>query len=253
VQEYTHVQNKHCPTFPWEYAFGSTQVVPKAKLPLIIQAVISSLSSPDSDTKANDLVIIAHGAHSDIKRMTEMGIKLPSNVHIIDTASFERELFSGGHRGPMVDSYGKPRAPKSTISLPAALASLEVDARWNFHNSGNDAFSCLLLLQMLIDRGNTKPPMPAIPRRGRGVGVDALRTRTLSTGPISIPMRNSLPGISMNASASSRGAGGNHLTPNEFGSLRRTPGRPSTFYGSGTNRSSSTGDLLNSMQNLKTS
>ena len=34
----------------------------------------SSLSSPDSDTKANDLVIVAHGAHGDIKRMAEMGI-----------------------------------------------------------------------------------------------------------------------------------------------------------------------------------
>jgi hypothetical protein len=34
----------------------------------------SSLSSPDSDTKANDLVIVAHGAHGDLKRLTEMGI-----------------------------------------------------------------------------------------------------------------------------------------------------------------------------------
>ena len=153
----------------------------------------------------------------------------------------------------MVDSYGKPRAPKTTISLPAALASLGVDARWSFHNSGNDAFSCLLLLQTLIDRGNTKPPIPVIPRRGRNVEANALRTRTLSAGPMSFPAQNSLPVISMNASTPSRGAGGNHLKPNEFGSLRRTPGRPNTLYGSGFDRSSSTGDLLSSMQNLRTS
>lgn len=174
-------------------------------------------------------------------------------MHVIDTASFERELFSGGHRGPMVDSYGKPRAPKTTISLPAALASLGVEARWSFHNSGNDAFSSLLLLQMLIDRGGTKPPMPAIPRRGRNVEANILRTRTSSAGPMTIPTQNSLPVISTNALSPSRGASGNYLTPNEFGSLRRTPGRSNTFYASGVNRSSSTGDLLSPMRNLRTS
>lgn len=173
-------------------------------------------------------------------------------MHVIDTASFERELFSGGHRGPMVDAFGKPRAPKTTVSLPAALASLGVDARWSFHNSGNDAFSCLLVLQMLIDADNTKPPMPAIPRKGRYLDVNVLRTRTSSTGPMSIPTQNSLPAISMNAS-SSWGIGGDRLAPNELGSLRRTPGRPDTFYGIGVNRRSSTGDLLNSFQNLRTS
>lgn len=254
VQEYARVQNKHRPTFPWEYAFGSTQVVPKVKLPLIIQAVISSLSSPDSDTKANDLVIVSHGAHGDMKRMAEMGIKLPSNVHVIDTASFERELFSGGHRGPMVDSQGKPRAPRTTISLPAALASLGVDARWSFHNSGNDAFSSLLILQMLIDRDNTKQPTPAIPHRGRNGETNPPRTRSWSPGPLILPTHNSLPTIPMSASSPSWATGGNHLSPNEFGSIRRSPGRPNTFYGGGTNnRSSSTGDLLNSMKNLRTS
>lgn len=161
----------------------------------------------------------------------------------------------------MVDSYGKPRAPKSTISLPAALASLGVDARWSFHNSGNDAFSCLLALQMLIDRDNTKAPIPAIPNRGRNAELNLLRTGTWSPGPMAIPTRNSLPvvsayginDLSMNTSSSSRGTAGNHLAPNEFGSVRRTPGRPNTFYGTGTNnRNSSTGDLLSSMQNLRT-
>ena len=179
-------------------------------------------------------------------------------MHVIDTASFERELFSGGHRGPMVDSYGKPRAPKTTISLPAALASLGVDARWSFHNSGNDAFSCLLVLQMLIDRDSTKAPVPVIPNRGRNAEVNALRARSWSPGPMSIPTRNSLPVISaygisdlgMNSPSPSRGTTGNHPTQNEFGSARRMPGRPNTFYGTN-NRNSSTGELLSSMQNLR--
>lgn len=174
-------------------------------------------------------------------------------MHVIDTASFERELFSSGHRGPMVDSYGKPRAPKTAISLPAALTSLGVDARWSFHNSGNDAFSCLLVLQMLIDRDSTKPPMPAIPRRGKNLDINTFRTRTSSTGTMNIPTQNSLPVISTNAPSTPWATGGKHLTPNEFGSLRQIPGRPHTFYGGGMNRSSSTGDLLSSMQNLRRS
>lgn len=158
----------------------------------------------------------------------------------------------------MVDSHGKPRAPKTTISLPAALASLGVDARWSFHNSGNDAFSCLLVLQMLIDRDNTKAPIPSIPHRGKIAEGNIPRLR--SPGPMGMPTYGSLPIISaygINDGGTStpsppRGAAGNHLAPNEFGSVRRMPGRPASFNGIGAyNRNSSTGDLLGSMQNLK--
>ena len=181
-------------------------------------------------------------------------------MHVIDTASFERELFSGGHRGPMIDSHGRPRAPKTTVSLPAALASLGVDARWSFHNSGNDAFSCLLALQMLIDRDSTKVPIPSIPNRGRNAEVNALRAHSRSPGPIPIATHNSLPivsaygitDVSMNTPSPPRGTAGNHFAPNELGSVRRMPGRPNSSYGIGAyNRSSSTGDLLNPMQNLR--
>jgi hypothetical protein len=153
----------------------------------------------------------------------------------------------------MVDTYGKPRAPKTIISLPAALASLGVDARWRFHNAGNDALSCLLLLQMLIDGDNTKPPIPVIPQKGRSLEVNAFRTRTLSSGPTNLPTQNSLPVLSINASPP-WGGGGNLLVSNEFGTLPRTLGRPNTFYGNGANlRSSSTGDLLSSTRNFRTS
>ena len=161
----------------------------------------------------------------------------------------------------MVDSQGKPRAPKTTISLPAALASLGVDARWSFHNSGNDAFSCLLVLQMLIDRDNTPAPIPSIPHRGRNAEVHALRPHSRSPGPMGIQTRNSLPIVSaygindnsMSTPSPPRGITRNHLAPNEFGSTGLMPNRPTSFHGIGAyHRSSSTGDVLNSMRNFRT-
>lgn len=163
-------------------------------------------------------------------------------MHVIDIALFERELFSGGHRGPMVDAHGTPRAPKTMISLPAALASLGVDAGWRFHNSGNDAFSYLLVLQMLIDRDNTKLPMPTTPHRGKNLDTSTPGTPGW-TFRSTTPTYKSLPTTPMNPPSPLWGTGGDHLAPNEFGTLHRAPGRPSTFYGA-YNRNPSAGDLL---------
>jgi len=68
------VVNKHCPNYPWQYAFGDSQVVPKHKLPQIIQAVISSFATPDSETHANDLVLIGHNIQGDLRRLEDMKI-----------------------------------------------------------------------------------------------------------------------------------------------------------------------------------
>lgn len=78
---------------------------------------------------------------------------------IIDTATFERALFSTGARGPMQD-----RTPGMSMSLPSLLTTLlpkknskpypDVQA----HNSGNDAFMSLLAMQMLLDPEGTKVP-----------------------------------------------------------------------------------------------
>ncbi|KAG6847346.1 hypothetical protein H0H93_008727, partial [Arthromyces matolae] len=126
VAEYADkVVNKRFPTFPWHYAFGESQVVPKAQLPLIIQAVISSLSSPDSETTPNTLVLVAHGISGDLARMEEMKIKLPHNLLTIDTATFERVLHTSGARGPMNDPRtNAPRQSGTTISLEGLVRSL---------------------------------------------------------------------------------------------------------------------------------
>ncbi|KAJ7714058.1 hypothetical protein B0H16DRAFT_530991 [Mycena metata] len=135
VAEYVDkVVNKHCPTHPWEYAFGESHVCPKAKLPQIIQAMISSLASPDSETIPNTLVLVAHGISGDLARMEEMRIKLPHNMLILDTASFERSLFAAGHRPAMVDPHtsspGNPKARThgSMLSLENVLRSLPAPA-----------------------------------------------------------------------------------------------------------------------------
>ncbi|KAJ7076016.1 hypothetical protein B0H15DRAFT_925289 [Mycena belliarum] len=216
VSEYVDkVVNKHSPggAFPWQ--FGESQVCPKAKLPQIIQAVISSLASPDSETVANTLVLVAHGISGDLSRMEEMRIKLPHNMLILDTATFERTLFAGGHRPAMIDPHTsspgnpKPRAHGSTLSLENLLRSLPAppDAPPTppqmplpgvfpqtgalvhgvaLHNAGNDAFLSLYALQLLLEPATQAPVIS--PKRAQA------QARPLSFGgapmpiPIAIPM-----------------------------------------------------------------
>ncbi|KAJ7034767.1 hypothetical protein C8F04DRAFT_956035 [Mycena alexandri] len=183
VAEYVDkVVNKHCPTHPWE--FGESQVCPKAKLPQIIQAMISSLASPDSETIPNTLVLVAHGISGDLARMEEMRIKLPHNMLILDTASFERALFAAGHRPAMVDPHtsspGNPKARThgSMLSLENAPSVPGVFPQQGalvpgvtLHNAGNDAFLDLYALQLLLEPTGTQPPVPLTTnKRGGGGG-----------------------------------------------------------------------------------
>lgn len=54
--------------------FGESQIVPKAKLPEIIDALLSSLCSPDSETQINEVVLVGHGLIGDLERLHEMKI-----------------------------------------------------------------------------------------------------------------------------------------------------------------------------------
>ncbi|KAI0778832.1 hypothetical protein BD413DRAFT_512153 [Trametes elegans] len=163
VAEYVDkVHNRLRPSFPWAYAFGESQMIPKAKLPHMIQAIISSLLSPDSETIPNTLVLVAHGTTGDLRRLEEMRIKLPHNVLILDTMAFERQLYNTGQRGAMQEPSGKAREAGSSLSLPALLQSLGVDAQRVLHNAGNAAYTTLLALQLLLDP-DTKVPAPRMP------------------------------------------------------------------------------------------
>ena len=46
----------------------------KAKMPEVVQALISSLASPDSDLMANDLVVVGHGLAGDLEKLHDMRI-----------------------------------------------------------------------------------------------------------------------------------------------------------------------------------
>jgi hypothetical protein len=138
------------------------------------------------------LVLVAHGISGDLTRMEEMKIKLPHNMLILDTATFERALFAGGHRATMIDPHTstpgnpKPRGQGSTLSLENLLRSLaspsdphshnpalqtQVLVPGQFpqpgamvpgvvmHNSGNDAFMCLYALQLLLQPDGTQAPV----------------------------------------------------------------------------------------------
>ncbi|KIP04321.1 hypothetical protein PHLGIDRAFT_36980 [Phlebiopsis gigantea 11061_1 CR5-6] len=189
------VHNKHRPNFPWAYAFGESQLVGRAKLPQVIQAIISSMVSPDSETVPNSLVLVGHGIHGDVRKLEEMKIKIPHNVLIVDTSLYERQLFTAGHRGPMQDPAGKPRAQGSSLSLSNLLQSLGVDVQCTPHNAGNDAFVALLALQTLIDPANTKPPA----MRGRAIQQNMMRNASRSPAaahglPLPLPLPLS-PGV----------------------------------------------------------
>jgi len=181
VSEYLDRVNKHRPNYPWAYAFGDSQQISRAKLPQVIQATLSSMISPDSETVTNSLVLVAHGIGGDLRRLEEMKIKLPHNVLVIDTAAYERKLFQGGQRGNMQDSSGKPRDKASQLSLTNMLQSLGVDVQPVMHNAGNDAFMSLLGLQLLLDPENTKIPN----MRGRNSRPGMMRNSSRS--PTAMP------------------------------------------------------------------
>ncbi|KAG6330913.1 hypothetical protein ID866_8174, partial [Astraeus odoratus] len=147
IAEYADkVVNKLSPTHPWKYAFGESQVVPRAKLARIIQSVLSSLASPDSETSANSLVIVGNGVYADIHRLEEMKIKLPHNVLSIDIATLERAI--SGRAPP---SSSAKNASTARLNIVAFLHSLGIPYPCVLSNAGNDAFMALYAFQRMVD------------------------------------------------------------------------------------------------------
>jgi len=79
---------------------------------------------------------------------------------------------------------GLPRQPNSLLSLRAILHSLHVPIDFALHNSGNDAFACLLVFQMLVDPKNTQVPAPKTNSTGMAL------TRSATSVPFLSPMLN---------------------------------------------------------------
>ncbi|KAI0323019.1 hypothetical protein OF83DRAFT_1090271 [Amylostereum chailletii] len=181
------LQNRHNPTYPWQYAFGESQVVARSRLPQIVQAIIGSLASPDSETISNSLVLVTHSINEDFRRLEEMKIKIPHNVLVIDIVASENSLFRAGLRGAMLDAKtGQPRQPNSSLSLRSLVHSLSMNIEYPLHNSGNDAFVCLLALQLLLDPKNTKIPSPR-PRVGRAAASGFTRSISMFSPTPMVP------------------------------------------------------------------
>ncbi|KAG6380540.1 hypothetical protein JVT61DRAFT_4899 [Boletus reticuloceps] len=172
VAEYAGKMNKTSPSLSWQYAFGESQVIPKAKMPRIIQSVLSGLVSPDSDTVANNVVLVGHGVQALMQRLEDMKIKLPNNILVLDIAYFERTLFVTGERGSMVDrKSGRARVPESLLSLGSLLHSFGIGLPCVLHNAGNDAFMSLVTFQRMVGMGGAVP-----------VGVHAAAAKGTGTG-----------------------------------------------------------------------
>lgn len=189
VSEYADkVINKYCPNHPWDYAFGDSQVIGKKNTSRILEAVFTSLASPDSDSQSNDLVLVGHGIAGDLKKLEELKIKVPRNMLIIDTSLYERRLCQSGQRGKMLDpkNPNRPRPPNNTLSLETLLRSLPTTFSPSptapkptristsaqkissfpgcaMHNAGNDAFMTLFALQKLLEPEHT--PLPSAKTR----------------------------------------------------------------------------------------
>ncbi|KIY42997.1 hypothetical protein FISHEDRAFT_54397 [Fistulina hepatica ATCC 64428] len=265
------IVNKYCPTYPW--SFGDSQVIPKAQLPNVIQAVITSMMSPDSETVMNELVLVVYGGSSgssDLARLDEMKIKLPHNLLIVDVAAYERRLFDDGRRGSMVNPRtNTARQPHSTLSLQNLLLTFTMFpvfgntltlepakrqllstllASCAFHNSGNDAFMTLFALQVLFEHGNIDIPQ-ARPSRNARAGTAIAGRRPVSM--MGMPMVTSDMGAPHARPAMSRSATAGYMTTgyavarpmsaapydlsNEFGHLNlRSPGSRASYNAPGT-------------------
>ncbi|KAG8895839.1 hypothetical protein FRC00_006833 [Tulasnella sp. 408] len=156
------VHNRIAPTFPWDYAWGESQLVNKAKLPEILQALITSLASPDSESIANTLVLVTHTPAGVLERLQELKVKLPSNVLVVDVATMERQLFQSR---PQTPAPPVMRLPNQTLPLPMLLTSRNIPFLCPFNNSGNDAFYTLLAFQHLLEPETTRLPPPRVKQR----------------------------------------------------------------------------------------
>ncbi|EJD50566.1 hypothetical protein AURDEDRAFT_112183 [Auricularia subglabra TFB-10046 SS5] len=163
------LERKTLHSSPRDYVWADHNIVPRAKLADIVGAVLSSLAGPEIESQPNSLVLVAHG---DLPGFAELKVKIPSNAFVVDTSALERQMYTHGMRGQMLDPAapppGRPRASSSKLSLEALLRSLDADLPGRgapAHVAGNDAFATLLALQLLMgDRPQGGIPAPHRPR-----------------------------------------------------------------------------------------
>ena len=80
----------------------------------------------------------------------------------------------------MRDTSGNPRVEGSTLSLFNLTTSLGINGQGVAHNAGNDAFMCMLDLQVLLDPEGTKVPNMV------GPSIQQAVARNTSRGPMAM-------------------------------------------------------------------
>ncbi|KAJ9099272.1 hypothetical protein QFC21_004153 [Naganishia friedmannii] len=183
-------------------------------------ATISTLSSPESDSQPNTLVILAMGEASRLHDLRNVNI--PANVMVIDLPHFERSLFrmstqnhgpsgSNSPNSPAGSAFGEngnngaarpaglrhyrsksfnhsqnqpQRDPAQLLSLRGMLSqlSMPVPHQIPISNSGNAAFYVLLLFHLLIDK-ECSPPAVLTQQPNQPSTVQGMPQQTMYTMP----------------------------------------------------------------------
>jgi hypothetical protein len=94
---------------------------------------------------------------------------------------------------------GLPRQSNSLLSLRSILHSLHVPLDFALHNSGNDAFACLLAFQMLVDPKKTQVPPPRTKLPSIALNSGIIHASVPLVSPISAP--STMPSLPRSLSA----------------------------------------------------
>ncbi|KAG9084058.1 hypothetical protein FRC06_004252 [Ceratobasidium sp. 370] len=138
-----------------QYAFGDTHVVGKSKLPDIINSVISSLATPDSESVANSLVLVGHNISGDLDRLADLKISKSHPPSISYTYSNNPSLQkSRTTLASLRHAVFGPQLPREA-PLARLLAAQARAPRCTLGNAGNDAWLALGAMIALIDRNAT--------------------------------------------------------------------------------------------------
>lgn len=125
----------------------------------ITSATVSALASPETDI-INPLVLLTIG---DSSRLSDLkGVRIPSNVAVIDVSNYERSLLRASLAASSPDPSDIMHKEQQTLlSLRGLLKQLAVPTPPHIpiSNSGNAAFYLMLVFQLLLD---PKTPIPSV-------------------------------------------------------------------------------------------
>ena len=80
-----------------KFLFGLTKDINKSNIKFILESILSSVSSPDSNNECNECVIVGYNIHTTIKKLKQVfKINIPTNMHIIDIGLLHQSINANG-------------------------------------------------------------------------------------------------------------------------------------------------------------